>query len=96
MFDNLRVDINPDSVTVLRRLLFFPTVRRHIETDEISHITVQRSGGTGQGVDKVEHFRLRLHNRRGKVVTIAEGLDGRDVATHFCNYLAQHLNVESR
>lgn len=48
----------------------------------------------GQGVDKVEHFKLQLHDKLGRSLILAEDIDGQDVATHFCNYLAQRLNVE--
>ena len=84
------------TVTVLRRLLFIPILQRQLNVSNISHLSVKRSGSTGQGVDKIEHFKLQLHDKSGKSLTLAEDLDGKDVATHFCNYLAQRLNVELR
>ena len=47
-------------------------------------------------MNKIEHFKLLAQDKKGKSVTIAEDLDGKDVAGHFRDYLAQRLNVESR
>ena len=97
MFNNLRVDIRSDGVTVLRRLLFIPVVRHQLSKTDISYLSIKRTGSTGQGVDQVEHFKVQLYSKvRKKMITIAEDLDGKDVASHFCNYLAQRLNIESR
>lgn len=96
LFNNLRVEITSGTITVLRRLLFIPILQRQLNISDISHLSVKRSGSTGQGVDKIEHFKLQLHDNSGKSLTLAEDLDGKDVATHFCNYLAQRLNVELR
>ncbi len=95
-FNNLRVNIRRNEITVLRRLLFFPVFYRHLVVTDLSHLTIKRSGSTGQGVDKIEHFKLLAHDRNGKSVTLAEGLDGKDVAGHFRDYLGHRLNVESR
>jgi hypothetical protein len=93
--NNLRVHIRRNEVTVLRRLLFVPVFKRHLAVTDISHLTIKRSGSTGQGVSKIEHFKVLAHDRNGKSVTLAEDLDGEDVAAHFRDYLAQRLNVES-
>ena len=92
-FNNLVVDIAPGEVSVLRRLLFIPIYRRHLQRDDISHLSIKRSGSTGQGVDKIEHFKIRAQDKQGSNVTIAEDIDGEDVATHFRDYLAQRLVV---
>jgi type II secretory pathway component PulF len=93
--NSLSVRIQPGSVSVTRRLLFFPVYSRLLETSDISHLSTKRSGSTGQGVDKIQHFKLLAHNHSGKSVTIAEDLDGEDVAAHFRDYIAQRLNLES-
>lgn len=95
-FNNLRVTIQPGQITILRRLLFVPVFYRQLNTGEISHLSIKRSGSTGQGVDKVEHFKLRAHDQAGKTITLAEDLDGEDVAGHFRDYIAQRLNIETR
>ncbi len=93
--NSLSVRIQPGSVSVTRRLLFFPVYSRLLETSDISHLSTKRSGSTGQGVDKIQHFKLLAHNHSGKSITIAEDLDGEDVAAHFRDYIAQRLNLES-
>jgi hypothetical protein len=94
--NNMRVHIRRNEVTVLRRLLFIPVFHRQLAVTDISYLAIKRSGSTGQGVDKIEHFKLQAHDLAGKSVTLAEDLDGEDVAAHFRDYLARRLNVESR
>jgi hypothetical protein len=95
-FNNLRVTIRSDQITILRRLLFIPIFYRQLNAGAISHLSIKRSGSTGQGVDKIGHFKLLAHDQKGKAVTLAEDLDGEDVASHFRDYIAQRLNLESR
>ena len=90
---NLSVEISPGEVSVLRRLLFIPVYRRLLKRNDISHLSIKRSGSTGQGVDKIEHFKIRAQDKQGKQVTLAEDIDGADVATHFRDYLAQRIVV---
>ena len=94
--NNLRVRIRGSLVSVLRRLMFIPVYWRRISSSELSHLTIKRSGSTGEGANKVEHFRLRAFDRNGGSFTLAEDLDGEDVAGHFRDYLARRLNVETR
>lgn len=96
LFNNLRVRIRTGEIKVLRRLLFIPVFSRRLKPTEISHLSIKRSGSTGQGVDKIQHFKLLAHDLKGKTVTLAEDLDGEDVAGHFRDYLAQRMNVETR
>ena len=95
-FNNLRVHIRRNEITVLRRLLFVPVYRRQLAVIDISHLTIKRAGSTGQGVNRIEHFKLQAHDKNGKSVTLAEDLDGKDVSAHFRDYLAGRMNVESR
>jgi hypothetical protein len=94
-FNNLSVQIKPDQVSVTRRLLFFPVFSRLLNTRDITRLSIKRSGSTGQGVDKILHFKLMAHDNNGKTVTIAEDLDGEDVAAHFRDYIARRLNLEA-
>ena len=96
MFNNLHVHINSDGVSILRCLLFIPIVQRQLTKSDISYLSIKRTGSTGQGVNMVEHFKVVLHDKARKTVTIAEDIDGKDVAGHFRDYLAQRLNVEVR
>ena len=94
-FNNLRVQINSSGVNVLRRLLFIPIYRRQLSRQEIAHLSIKRSGSTGQGIDKVEHFKILAEDKLGKSFAIAEDIDGEVAAEHFKEYLARRLNLES-
>jgi hypothetical protein len=93
--NNLRVHIRRNQISVIRRLAFIPVFSRQFAVTDISHLTIKRSGSTGQGVDKTEHFKVLAHDNDSKSMTIAEDLDGEDVAAHFRDYLARRLNVAS-
>jgi hypothetical protein len=93
-FNNLSVQIKSERVSVTRRLLFLPIFSRLLKPEDITRISIKRSGSTGQGVDKIQHFKLLAHERGSKTVTIAEDLDGEDVAAHFRDYIAHRLNLE--
>jgi len=95
-FNNLVVEIAPGEISILRRLLFIPIYRRHLRRDEISHLCIKRSGSTGQGVSKIEHFKIQAQDKQGKDITLAEDIDGEDVATHFRDYLAQRMVVATK
>lgn len=92
-FNNLRVVIRHGEAMVLRRWLFIPLYLRRLQRGDIRHLEIKRSGSTGQGVDKTEHFKIRAEDANGRKVTLAEDIDGADVAGHFRNYLAQRLGV---
>jgi len=91
--NNLRVVIDTTGVSILRRLLFIPVFRRHLSRKDISHLSLKKSGSTGQGVNKIKHFKIKVHDKNGRTATLAEDIDGEDVATHFCDYIAQRLGA---
>ncbi len=91
-FNNLRVIISAQGVSVLRRLLFIPIFKRQLSSQKISHLSIKRTGSTGSGVDKVEHFKIFAHDKKGKTVTLAEDIDGEVAAEHFKMYLQERLN----
>ena len=94
IFNNLHVTINPGSVHIVRRLLFIPVFQRSLERHQISHLLIKKSGSTGQGVDRVEHYKIKLQDKKGHSATIAEDLDGKEVALQFAEYLAQRTGVK--
>ena len=94
-FNSLSVKIRPEGVAVSRRLLFFPVFSRLLSVSDIRRLSIKSSGSTGQGVDKISHFKLLAHDNNGKTVTIAEDLDGEDVASHFRDYLSRRLNLDT-
>jgi len=94
-FNNLVVQIKPDRISVTRRLLFIPVFSRLLDTRDITRLSIKRSGSTGQGVDKILHFKLLAHDSSGKTITLGEDLDGEDVAAHFRDYIARRLNLDT-
>jgi len=94
--NNLCVDIEAGRVTVMRRLLFVPIFARRLSRNDIAHLEIKRSGSTGQGIDKVEHFKIRAKDKQQRHVTLAEDIDGEDVAMHLRDYLAQRIGVATR
>jgi hypothetical protein len=95
-FNNLSVSIQPGEVSVLRRLLVIPVYRRQLQRGDISHLGIKRSGSTGQGVDKIEHFKIHAVDTGGSKVTLAEDIDGEGVALHFRDFLAQRIGVATK
>lgn len=96
LFNNLNVSIQPGEVSVLRRLLVFPVYRRQLHRGDIFHLAIKRSGSTGQGADKIEHYKIHAVDSGGKKVTLAEDIDGEDVAKHFRDFLAQRIGVATK
>jgi len=96
LFNNLSVSIQPGEVSVLRRLAVIPVYRRQLQRGDISHLSIKRSGSMGQGVDKIEHYKIHAVDTRGGKVTLAEDIDGEDVAMHFRDFLAQRIGVAAK
>lgn len=92
-FNNLSVSIGNGSLSSVRRLLFLPVSRHTLSFNEIDHLSIKRSSSTGQGVGKVEYFKVFAHTLGGGKFTIAEGVKGEDLANHFKDYLAEQMGV---
>ena len=92
-FNNLRVSIAQSGITVLRRLLFIPVFYRKFAVSEIAELFLKTSGSTGQGVNKVSHYKIRARLRDGSKITLAEDIDGESTAKHFRDYLVRRLNI---
>ena len=75
-FNNLRVSISATEITVLRRLLFIPVFYRQFSPGDIRELFLKSSGSTGQGVNKVGHYKIRARLSDGSNVTLAEDIDG--------------------
>lgn len=88
--NNLSVKIKPGQVKVMRRLLMFPISRRLIPAHSIKELTLKHTGST-HGRKRVDHYKILLHNDKGQKITIAEGIDGKDLALQFKDYLADRM-----
>ena len=94
-FNRLVVRIDRQGIRTLRSWLYLPVRSHKLEMDQVKRLDIKRTGSTGQGVDKVEHFKVFAVDHQQKKVTIAEDLDGQDVAQHFCDYLAERIGVSA-
>ncbi len=92
-FNNLRITIKGSQINVLRRLLLIPIYYREFSRIDIDHLFIRRSGSTGQGVDKIKHYKVQAKLKNGGKVTLAEDINGEDTAGHLKSFLARRLNV---
>jgi hypothetical protein len=95
-FNNLRVRVSEEGVSVLRRILFIPIYSRVLSSQQIARLISKRTGSTGQGVDKIEHFKILAEDNQGKTFAIAEDIDGEPAAQHFKDYLEKRLGLETK
>ena len=90
--NNLRVTIVRGRVTILRRLAVLPTYYKQINSSDIAKLTVKKSGSTGQGTGKVEHFQIVAHTKAGDTIILGEDIDGIDLADQFKDYLWEKIH----
>ncbi len=91
--NNLHVLLNRERIKTTRRLLFLPVGRKTLPVSDVSGLSIKKTGSTGQGVKKIEHFKVVAETRHGKTITIAEDIDGEDLASHLKNYLAWTIGI---
>lgn len=89
--NNMRVRIENKEVTVLRRLLFMPIFYKKVGKHEIRSLTLTRTGSTGSGTKKIEHYKIVAHLQDGKSLTIAESIDGKELAEPLKDYLFRKI-----
>ncbi len=91
--NNLTTTLKNRKIKVLRRLFIFPIKYSLIENHQIDHIEVKSSGSTGQGVKQIKHFKLVVHTKSSKKVTIAEDIDGEDLANQLKAFICKKLYI---
>jgi len=94
--NNLTVNLNPSEIRTVRKILFFPVQRRSTTVQSVSRLKIKRSGSTGQGVKKIVHFKIVAECAGAKKITLAEDINGEDLAENFKTFLAKTLNLRSR
>ena len=92
--NNLRVEIGNGTLQVTRRLFVVPIKRHLLATHDVTRLEVEQSGSTGQGSKKVAHYKISAHTKDEKI-TIAEDVDGEDLAYAFGDFLQRKLGVSS-
>ncbi len=91
LFNNLSVSIGQGQIDVLRRLFIFPISRTKVSADKVAKMEIKSSGSTGQGINKVKHYKIVLSTIDNKKITVAEDIDGEDLANQFKEFLYQRL-----
>lgn len=90
-FNNLRVRINHDGVTTIRRLFIIPIKKNHLCQDQIKELSIKKTGSTGQGTKIIEHYKVFALTNAGNKVTIAESIDGKDLANQLKDFFQQRI-----
>lgn len=90
--NNLSVSIAQGTVKAVRRLFIFPIQYNTIPSNEIKYLETKRSGSTGQGSKKIEHFKVILNTIHSKKITIAEDIDGQDLASQFKEFISSRIS----
>ena len=98
-FNNLTTTIFTQGVErkikTLRRLFIFPIKYNVTQASEIKKIEVKSSGSTGQGVKQIKHYKLIAHTQTFKKVTIAEDIDGEDLAHQLKDFMSKRLLISA-
>jgi len=96
-FNNLTTTILTQGVErkikTLRRLFIFPIKYHAIPAGEIKKMEVKSSGSTGQGVKQIKHYKLIAHTQTFKKITIAEDIDGEDLAHQLKDFMCKRLFI---
>jgi hypothetical protein len=91
LFNSLTVKISRRNVHVKRTLFLVPIILKNLKPREITSMSIKKSGSTGQGNHKIEHYKIEANYNRGDSITLAEDIDGEDLANSFKDYLFQRI-----
>ncbi len=94
-FNNLSVCLGDGKIKALRRLLFIPVRYNALGSRDVTQIEVKATGTSGQGVKQIEHFKLLAHGKNGCRFTIAEGIDGQQLAEQLKDFIGKRLGLEA-
>lgn len=89
--NNLSVSIAQGTVKVVRRLYIFPIKYNVIASNAIEDLETKQSGSTGQGAKKIEHFKVFANTINNKKITLAEDIDGEDLALQSREFISKRL-----
>jgi hypothetical protein len=91
LFNNLTLRISRNHVYVRRRLLVVPVLIKKLKSHEITSLNTKKTGSTGQGNDKIEHYKIEANYSLGSSITIAENIDGENLANSFKDFLLKRI-----
>ena len=92
--NNLSVTLTTKKIKAVRRLFIFPIKSDLILSSEVNKIEVKSTGSTGQGASQIKHFKLIAHTKKYKQVTIAEDIDGEDLANQLKQFIFKRLYIK--
>jgi len=92
-FNSLSISLAERRVKAVRRLFFIPIKRSIIAIDDIKDMEVKSAGSTGQGAKQIKHFKIVVHTINNKKFTIAEDIDGEELANQFKDFIFNRLTM---
>ena len=87
--------IGNGTLQVTRRLFNVPIKRHRLATYEAVRLGAGRSGSTGRGSRKVAHYKIPADAKDKDRITIAEDVDGEDLAYAYKAFLERKLGISS-
>jgi hypothetical protein len=93
LFNNLTVTLSGRQLRVIRRLFIFPIKKSLIQGAEIKKMEVKSTGSTGEGARQIKHYKLIAHTADFKKVTLAEDIDGEDLANQLKEFICKRLFI---
>ena len=91
LFNSLTVKISRRNVSIKRSLFLVPVMLKDFKPREVTSMSIKKTGSTGQGNHKIEHYKIEANYNRGDSITLAEDIDGEDLANSFKDYLFQRI-----
>jgi hypothetical protein len=64
---------------------------KKLKSHEITSLNTKKTGSTGQGNDKIEHYKIEANYSLGSSITIAENIDGENLANSFKDFLLKRI-----
>jgi len=93
LFNRLASHVDADGVATTRTVLGLPVMSRVVPRARLTSLRVKRTGSTGSGPARVEQFRVEAVYDRGATTTLAEGIDGADLAQAFAARIGARLGI---
>lgn len=91
LFHNLRVTFAGQTVSIRHRFFLIPVWYQTALFQDIRTVTVKRTGSTGQGTEKVEHYKIKAATRQGKQLTLARNINGKKTADNVREWLNDRI-----
>ena len=91
--NNLSVTVADRKIKAIRRLFIFPIKYNVLNNQDIKQIEIKRSGSTGEGTEQITHYKLIVHSKSSKKFTIAEDIDGEELAAQLKSFICKRLFI---